>query len=266
MASRKKWEIAHIASVRRFRTAASVIASHRLRNVIDLAHTFKVSRDVEDLHQLRIALRRLRYPLETLLSQFRRKTVLRFIDELNMLQDAAGAARDLDVLFERLTRSNEELHWQLRRIVFLDLEAERREAYKAAQDAIDMFLVSPMLYDFKTAIDFDRHDPALRPPEPDDADMESDDTSGDAATVSYDMPGEAYAESDDVPGDAYVESDNHDAESDDMPEEAGAESDSSIPDHTPVHSAAAAPRGDGNPDGGRHVAEHLPHTYSDRLF
>ncbi|MBI5648002.1 MAG: CHAD domain-containing protein [Ignavibacteriae bacterium] len=230
MASRKKWEIAHLAPVRRFRSAACIITSHRLRAVIDLAHTFKASRDVEDLHQLRIALRRLRYPLETLLSQFRRKSVLRFIDELNMLQDAAGAARDLDVLMERLTRSNNEQHWQLRRIVFLDLEAERRAAYAAALDAIDMFLVSPMLYDFKTGIEFERHDPAVATSDP------------------YDDAGE----SDNTP--------------DDAPEGAASEPDSTIPDQSPVHSAAASPRNDGKHDGGRHVTEHLPHTHSDRLF
>ena len=157
MPNRKKWEIPHLDSVRKFETAARAILAFRLRDALELASRFKSSSDAEDLHQLRIALRRLRYPLETLVSRFKRKTVLRFIEEVNSLQDAAGGARDLDVLLARLKSDDADRHWMLRKIVFLDLEDDRLRAYSAALDAIDLFLVGPALYDFKVAIDYERH-------------------------------------------------------------------------------------------------------------
>ena len=179
----KRWEIPHLSRVRKFDIAACRILAYRLRTALDFANSFKQTREAETLHQLRIALRRLRYPLETLLSRFKRKTMLRFIEEVNALQDAAGAARDLDVLLERLRRDDVERHWMLRKIVFLDLEEERKKAYKEALDSIDFFLVSPVLYDFKQEIDFENTDPVACVAE--DPVADESESSGDEADAAW---------------------------------------------------------------------------------
>jgi hypothetical protein len=56
------------------------------------------------------------------------------------------------VLKARLDELNTRYGWRLRKIVFIDLEDQRRGLYKQAADAIDLFSVSPALYDFKKEI------------------------------------------------------------------------------------------------------------------
>jgi inorganic triphosphatase YgiF len=171
MAASKKWEIPEIEQVHGLKAGAHLILSHRLYTVIQLAGAFRRSNDVEDLHQLRIAIRRLRYPLETYLSLFKRKLSLKFIAELNTLQDAAGHARDMDIMIARLERDRDAHGWRIAKRVFSDLRAERVVLYRLATDAIDLFLVSPLLYDFKTEICYFEHveeieDSAASEPEP----------------------------------------------------------------------------------------------------
>jgi CHAD domain-containing protein len=152
MATLKKWEIPELARMRGLKGGACLILASRLRSVIASSGSFRRTNEVEDLHQLRIAIRRLRYPLETYLPIFKRKLMLKFIVELNALQDAAGHARDLDVLMARLSRDRDAHGWRIARRVFDDLKAERIVLYRMAADAIDLFLVSPLLYDFKNEI------------------------------------------------------------------------------------------------------------------
>jgi len=149
---RRYWEIPGLSTEKDFRRAADCILSHRVSAVIALAHDFKMSHHTEDLHQLRIVIRRLRYPLETLLSQYKRKLVLSFLQELNKLQEGAGNARDLDVMLERFESERNGIQQK-----FLDeLRTQRSMCYNDAEDRIDLFLVSPVLYDFKRAIKYDK--------------------------------------------------------------------------------------------------------------
>jgi CHAD domain-containing protein len=155
MSKFKKWEIPEIKNERRFRQGAEEILAQRSAFLLARVQQFRRTNDVEDLHQLRIATRRLRYPLETLVSAFRRRSVLAFLDELNALQDLAGHARDLDVMMERLARYKQIHGWRIAKRVFADLRAERALLYQSVNDAIDLFLVSTTLYDFKQEIRFD---------------------------------------------------------------------------------------------------------------
>ena len=88
---------------------------------------------------------------------FRRKLMLKFITELNTLQDAAGHARDSDVLIERLCRDKELHHWRISKRILEDLEAQRILLYRQALDAIDLFLVSTLLYEFRNEIRYAGH-------------------------------------------------------------------------------------------------------------
>ncbi len=169
MAKQRKWEIRELEGVRKFRAAACVILENRLNTVLDSVNEFKSTGEVEALHDLRIAIRRLRYPLETLMACLDRKKALQFIQELNLLQDAAGTARDLDVLIERLHGDEGNFNWNLRRIVYIDLEEKRKQSYLHLKEAVDLFLVSPQLYDFKGEIQFQRRPEApVNEPEIDD--------------------------------------------------------------------------------------------------
>ena len=154
MSKPKKWEIPHLERGQPLIEGARRILSYRLHSVLQFAALFRRTNDVEDLHQLRIAIRRLRYPLETYLPLLKRKQMIKFLAELNDLQDAAGHARDSDVLMQRLERDRDAHGWRIAKRIFADLKAERIVLYRIAADAIDIFLVSPQLYDFRTDIGY----------------------------------------------------------------------------------------------------------------
>ena len=93
--------------------------------------------DIEDIHQMRVATRRLRtmaHLLETT-PAFRRKRVLRLRKQLQPLADHLGGVRDLDILLENLAEyehsiealgENSESHGSLRE----DIEQRREKALK----------------------------------------------------------------------------------------------------------------------------------------
>jgi CHAD domain-containing protein len=157
MAAARKWEIPGLDRERGIKSGACLILSHRLHTVIALSAQFRRGNDAEDLHQLRIAIRRLRYPLETFLPILKRKPTLKFIAELNTLQDACGNARDSDIMMLRLQRDRDAHGWRIARRIFADMQAERVLLYRQAADAIDLFMVSPLLYDFKHEISYTQY-------------------------------------------------------------------------------------------------------------
>ncbi len=60
--------------------------------------------DIEDVHQMRVATRRMRSALRLLEPYFKQKTVRPFADSLRLLARRLGAVRDLDVLIEDMQK------------------------------------------------------------------------------------------------------------------------------------------------------------------
>lgn len=149
---RKKWDIPGLGSVTRFRTAARRILSHRLSSMLALLERMRKEASTDVLHELRIAIRRLRYPLETLAAAFERKRIREFLDALNRLQDVAGEARDLDVFIDRLRRYGRTKSGKIPPAVLIDLARRREERYRACAEHIEVFLGSRSLSEFKREI------------------------------------------------------------------------------------------------------------------
>ena len=157
MAQRKRWEIKGLSQARSFRKAARVVACARLDDVLALIHQFGSTGDAEVLHQLRIAARRLRYPLETLISNFDRKTTLGFITALNELQDAAGGARDLDVLLAHVKDLAARSKARMPEKFFREVERRRKALYRDAGRALDAFGSNLALTAFQHEIRYAKH-------------------------------------------------------------------------------------------------------------
>ena len=90
-----------------FDEMARVVLRDRMRRVMRLAKRYLATHDEEDLHQLRIAFRRLRYPMECFVDCFPRRLYDTVMDRIDLLQNATGQVRDLDVMLDLLrTRAN----------------------------------------------------------------------------------------------------------------------------------------------------------------
>ena len=102
MTKKKKWEIDGLSARISLNEAANKVLSRRIR-ILDLSiKKYFKDNSAENLHEVRIAIRRLRYNMEIFLSCFGKKKYLRFYKTIIHLQDLTGSKRDFDVLLENL--------------------------------------------------------------------------------------------------------------------------------------------------------------------
>ncbi len=152
---RKKWEIPYLTSASDIFSGAQIILTHRLFEALTHTKEFVDTHDPEALHQLRIALRRLRYPLETFTEFLPRKATFRFLQLVNRLQQAAGTARDYDVMIETLQRLEKEDNEHIPENLYRTLEKKRKRLYRDIDKRFKALLNSSSLSDFKIIINYD---------------------------------------------------------------------------------------------------------------
>jgi CHAD domain-containing protein len=93
-----KWEIKELDINASFSDSAKIILYNRLNNLLESINLFFKEETVENLHDVRIALRRLRYNMELFIDCFDKKKFSTFYKKVKQLQDLSGLLRDLDVL------------------------------------------------------------------------------------------------------------------------------------------------------------------------
>jgi CHAD domain-containing protein len=96
--SKSKWEIKELSTNITFSDSSKIILSNRLNNLLNSVDIFFKEDNVENLHDVRIALRRLRYNMELFINCFDNKKFSAFYKKVEHLQDQSGLLRDLDVL------------------------------------------------------------------------------------------------------------------------------------------------------------------------
>jgi len=102
MSKPKKWEIDGINKKQKICKAGKIILKSRLDHLTKTIDSYFSEQSVENLHQVRIALRRVRYNMELFIICFNRKLHLRLYKMVEALQDNSGFVRDLDVFEENI--------------------------------------------------------------------------------------------------------------------------------------------------------------------
>ncbi len=87
-----------------FREAAGKILWTRFDEMMSFRTEALKGKDIEGVHDMRVASRRLRAALEIFRDVFSRKQYRELREEVKRIADALGEVRDLDVLQERLER------------------------------------------------------------------------------------------------------------------------------------------------------------------
>lgn len=103
----KKWEIDNLDN-KTFEESAKIILTNRIANLLSAVNKYFQKETVENLHDTRIALRRVRYNMELFTSCFDKKKFLIFYKRIEYLQDFSGKIRDFDVLSQNLNSLREE--------------------------------------------------------------------------------------------------------------------------------------------------------------
>lgn len=99
---KRKWEIEKLKDSKQFRKTANIILKTRIENLLDFTDKYFKNRTVEDLHAVRIALRRVRYSMELFFVCYDRKVFLKLYNKVQSLQDNSGAVRDVDISVENI--------------------------------------------------------------------------------------------------------------------------------------------------------------------
>jgi CHAD domain-containing protein len=102
MAKSRKWKIKGLENKTPFADAGKIVLMQRQKVLVASIKKFLTDESVENLHDIRITLRRLRYNMEIFFDCFDKKRFLVFYKKISSLQDLTGSKRDLDVLIENI--------------------------------------------------------------------------------------------------------------------------------------------------------------------
>ncbi len=98
MSKKKNWEIKGLRKHDDVYQGAKLILKQRITFLLKEIDKHFVENSEESLHQVRIAVRRVRYNMELFSNCFDRKIFMKFYKAIKDLQDLTGELRDLDVL------------------------------------------------------------------------------------------------------------------------------------------------------------------------
>ena len=136
----KAREIPGFAEAASFREAAAAAVEVRSEEVFEHRDGVLDTRDIERVHAMRVATRRLRAALEIFAACFPKKQQRRLLKEVKALADALGERRDRDVAIAALDDAARALTATerpgLKRLAD-DLRAEQRTANDALAEKLD---------------------------------------------------------------------------------------------------------------------------------
>jgi CHAD domain-containing protein len=140
----KAREIAGLDAEGSYGQAAATIVSVRAREVVDHAAGVLDVDDIERVHDMRVATRRLRAALEIFEPCFPAKPFSRALDEVKELADALGERRDRDIAIDAMRRFRDEMASPDRPGVE-GLIDELREEQRVANDDLAPYVTSEHL-------------------------------------------------------------------------------------------------------------------------
>jgi len=98
----RKWEIEKLKSTKQFKKSADLILRNRIESLLSYIEKYFRDLSVESLHDVRIALRRVRYSMELFIVCYDKKMFIKFYNKVQLLQDLSGNVRDVDISLENI--------------------------------------------------------------------------------------------------------------------------------------------------------------------
>ncbi len=143
----KKWKISKLRNSKKLKSIANLILRQRVNTVLDLFDKYLSNKTIENLHDVRIGLRRVRYNLELFLVCYDELLFSKFYNKIEKLQNLSGEVRDLDVLLlnlEKLKASAVEIE----DIIIDKVKENRANLENELINQIEKFLKSKALKQF----------------------------------------------------------------------------------------------------------------------
>lgn len=99
---KRKWEIQKINNSKQLKKSANLILINRIESLLFYTDEYFKNLSIDTLHDVRIALRRVRYSMELFIICYDKKTFVKFYNKVQLLQDLSGDVRDVDILLESI--------------------------------------------------------------------------------------------------------------------------------------------------------------------
>ena len=99
---KRKWEIDKLKNTKQFKKSANLILKDRIESLLTFTKKYFNDLSVENLHDVRIALRRVRYSMELFIVCYDKKIFIKFYNKVQLLQDLSGNVRDIDISIENV--------------------------------------------------------------------------------------------------------------------------------------------------------------------
>lgn len=145
--SKKKWKIEKLRYSKHLLNIANTILLNRFDNLLFYINEYFKTKEIETLHDVRIALRRVRYNMELFLVCYEKKLFMRLYNKIEKLQDLSGSVRDLDVFLENinlLKKDNVEVSEKLE----MKIKEKRHILQEEFENELEKFVKSRTLKSF----------------------------------------------------------------------------------------------------------------------
>jgi CHAD domain-containing protein len=145
--SKKKWKIEKLRYSKHLLKIANMVLSNRLDMLLNYTEDYFRTKEIEPLHDVRIALRRVRYNMELFFVCYDKKMFMRLYNKIERLQDLSGNVRDLDVFLENigsLKKENVEVSQGLE----LKVKEKRNILHQEFEKELEKFVKSRTLKSF----------------------------------------------------------------------------------------------------------------------
>lgn len=152
MSKTKPWEISILSCKQDLTSSAKIILRQRLESLLTSINSYFTEISMENLHQVRISLRRLRYPMELFLKCFNRKKYLSFYKIISSLQDSSGEVRDLDILKQNLNSYCKKNIAKSEDMNFIKIDIKKSQLQSNLKLELMKFIHGKELKDFKKLI------------------------------------------------------------------------------------------------------------------
>ena len=152
MSKTKPWEISKLSIKQNLTPSAKIILRQRLESFLTSINLYLSEINPENLHQVRISLRRLRYLMEVFLKYFDRKKYLSFYKIVSSLQDLSGEVRDLDILKQNLNIYCNKDTSKTEEINFSKIDIKKEQFQSNLKLELMKFIHGKELKDFKKLI------------------------------------------------------------------------------------------------------------------
>lgn len=145
MSYRKKFRVGGLKPAESFNDSQAPVLAHYLGRVLKQAKKFRKDSSAENLHSLRIGLRRFRYVFELYSGGIKPKR-FKIIYELAVkLQNVLGDRRDIDVMHDRLRSLYRTGEAELPALIGADLEQSKALLNTQIDHTLAEFMRNPQL-------------------------------------------------------------------------------------------------------------------------